>query len=329
MSANAGEAGTGGRLKVAKYWASSCGGCDISLLEIGPHLLELIEAADVVFWPCAADFKYQDVAGYPDGSIDVCLSNGGIRSSEQEEIARLLRRKSRTLVAYGTCAMDGGIPALANLSTIPDIMAAAYHDSPSTPNPDRVEPAPTTPMPCGDLALPTLYPQVLRLSDVGEVDYKIPGCPPQAHQVWKVLQAVVTGAVPARNNAAIVGCDDKVVCDECPREKRKVRIKRFLRPYERVPEPDWCLLEQGFVCMGPATRSGCGAPCLKANLACRGCYTSPADVPDRGTAMIGAIGSLVDATTEEKAHEIVGEIVDPVGTFYRFNLASSMLKGQR
>src|SRR5512139_773892 len=135
------EAGPGERkkLKIGMYWAAGCGGCDISLLEIGPHLLELIEAADIVFWPCAADFKYQDVAAYPDGSIDVCLFNGGIRSSEQEEIARLLRRKSKTMVAYGACAIDGGIPALANLSTVADIMAAAYHESPSTPNEGRVE----------------------------------------------------------------------------------------------------------------------------------------------------------------------------------------------
>jgi F420-non-reducing hydrogenase small subunit len=104
-----------GKLRVAMYWASSCGGCDISLLEIAEHLLELIEAADIVFWPCVADFKYRTVADYPDGHIDVCLFNGAIRSSEHEEVARLLRRKSRTLAAYGACAMDGGIPALAYL----------------------------------------------------------------------------------------------------------------------------------------------------------------------------------------------------------------------
>lgn len=329
MSANGGTGAATGKLKVAKYWAASCGGCDISLLEIGPHLIELIEAADVVFWPCVADFKYADVAAYPDGYIDVCLFNGGIRSSEQEEIARLLRRKSKTLVAYGACAVDGGIPALANLSTVEAVKASSYFESPSAPNPGRVEPQPITPTPYGDLELPRLYPQVLRLCDVVEVDYQIPGCPPQAHQVWKVLQAVVAGAVPARNQAVVVGCDDKVVCDECPREKRKARIKAFVRPHEKVPEPDWCLLEQGFVCLGPATRSGCGAPCLKANLGCRGCYTASGDVTDRGTAMIGAVGSVIDATTEERAQEIVAQIVDPVGTFYRFSLASSILKGRR
>jgi F420-non-reducing hydrogenase small subunit len=119
------------------------------------------------------------------------------------------------------------------------------------------------------------------------------------------------------------------VCDECHREKRRVRVKEFKRPHLAIPEPNWCLLEQGFVCLGPATRSGCGAPCIKANLPCRGCYTAPADVTDRGTAMIGAIGSILDAATEERAQEMIARIVDPVGTFYRFSLASSMLKGRR
>jgi len=328
MNPDAGKT-TNGKLKVAKYWASSCGGCDISLLEIGPHLLELIEAADVVFWPCAADFKYKDVAAYPDGYIDVCLFNGAVRSSEHEAVARLLRKKSKTLVAYGTCAIDGGIPALANLTTVAGIYEAVYHQNPSLDNPGGVEPATSFETAFGDLDLPHTYPQVLRLADVVEVDYQIPGCPPQAPQVWKVLQAVVAGQVPARNAAVTVGCDDKVVCDECPREKRQVRVKSFTRSHQGVPVPDWCLLEQGFVCLGPATRSGCGALCVKANLGCRGCYTGSPNVEDRGTAMISAIGSIIDATTEEQAREIVGQIVDPAGTFYRFSMASSSLKGRR
>ena len=85
MTAGATRQRQPGKLRVGMYWASSCGGCDISLLEIAEHLLELIEVADIVFWPCVADFKYRDVAGYPDGHIDVCLFNGAIRSSEQEE----------------------------------------------------------------------------------------------------------------------------------------------------------------------------------------------------------------------------------------------------
>jgi len=319
MSAN-------GKLKVGMYWASSCGGCDISLLEIGARILDLVQVADVAFWPCAADFKYRDVAGYPDGHLDVCFYNGGVRNSEQEEVARLLRKKSRTLVAYGACAADGGIPALANYKTTREIFRAVYHENPSIDNPAGVEPQPEVAVETGTLHLPRFYPAVLQLGDIVPVDYIIPGCPPQADRVWETIQAVVTGAVPPNNSGLRVGCGTRTVCDECPREKRLVKIKEFRRHHEFRPEPGWCLLEQGLLCMGPATRSGCGALCIKADMRCEGCYGPPAAVEDQGAAMIGALGGLLDATTEERAREMINEIVDPVGTFYRFTTSSSLLK---
>lgn len=318
-----------GKLRVGVYWASSCGGCDISVLEIAEHLLELIEVADIVFWPCVADFKYATVAGYPDRYIDVCLSSGAIRSSEQEEIARLLRAKSRTLIAYGACAMDGGIPALANLKSAAEIYEAVYQSNPTLHNPGKVVPLPRVATPHGDLTLPRFYPQVLRLADIVAVDYQVPGCPPVGEQVWKVLQAVAAGEVPPRNEEARVGCEGKSVCDECHREKRKTRIGEFKRPHLSVPEPNLCLLEQGYVCLGAATRSGCGALCTRAELPCRGCYGAAGLSRDQGTAMLSAVGSLIDATTEAQAREIVEQIPDPTGTFYRFSLASSALRARR
>jgi len=317
------------KLKVGMYWAASCGGCDVSLLEIGPHILELIQIADVAFWPCAADFKYQHVADYPDEYMDVCFFNGAIRSSEQEEIARLLRKKSKSLIAYGECAIDGGIPALANLTTPEEIFDAAYRDNPSLDNPSGVIPRAVTDCEFGQLEIPRFYQQVLRLKDIVKVDYEIPGCPPQAERVWEAIGAVTGGAVPLKNKNVKVACFDKSVCEECPREKRQEKIKQFKRPHQVRPEPDWCYLEQGLVCLGPATRSGCGALCIKGGLPCRGCYGPSGDVKDQGTAMVGAIGAILAAETEEKAQQLVGQIADPTGTFYRFSMASSMLKTKR
>jgi F420-non-reducing hydrogenase small subunit len=154
---------TNGKLKVGMYWASSCGGCDISLLEIGTRILDLIQIADVVFWPCAADFKYATVAGYPDEYIDVCFYNGGVRNSEQEEVARLLRKKSKTLIAYGACAAGGGIPALANLKSRAEIYDVVYHHNPSIDNREGVEPQPVHATPFGDLEVLEFDTAVLRL----------------------------------------------------------------------------------------------------------------------------------------------------------------------
>ena len=73
-----------GKLKLGLYWAASCGGCEIAVVELREKLLIVDQVADIVFWPCAMDFKYKDVEGYPDGYIDVCMFNGAIRTSENE-----------------------------------------------------------------------------------------------------------------------------------------------------------------------------------------------------------------------------------------------------
>ena len=114
------------KLKVALYWAASCGGCEIAQLQIGDKLLKLVEAADIVFWPVAIDVKYKDVESMPDKSIDACLMNGAIRNSEQEHMAKLLREKSKVMIAYGSCAYEGCIPGLANMFNKQMIFDRAY-----------------------------------------------------------------------------------------------------------------------------------------------------------------------------------------------------------
>ena len=128
------------------YWAASCGGCEIAQLEIGDKILKLAEAADIVFWPVAIDAKVHHVEAMEDKSIDLCLFNGAIRTSEQEYMARLLRRKSKVLVAFGSCASEGCIPGLANLHTRAEIFDNSYQETASTENPDRVRPQVKTEM---------------------------------------------------------------------------------------------------------------------------------------------------------------------------------------
>ena len=103
------------KLKIAFYWAASCGGCEIAVLDINEKILDVVQAADIVFWPVALDVKYKDVEAMPDKFIDVCFFNGSIRTEEQEHMAKLLRQKAKTLVAFGSCAHEGCIPGLANL----------------------------------------------------------------------------------------------------------------------------------------------------------------------------------------------------------------------
>ena len=127
------------------------------------------------------------------------------------------------------------------------------------------------------------------------------------------------------------------VCEECPLEKDVKTITQFYRPYEITPEPGICLLEQGIVCLGPATRSGCGALCPQVNMGCRGCYGPLEGVEDQGARMLTAIASVVDvghtgdtdADLERNLDKVLDTLVDPAGTFYRFSMAHSILHRAR
>jgi F420-non-reducing hydrogenase small subunit len=311
--------------KLALYWAASCGGCDIAILELHEKVLEIDANFELVFWPAAMDAKYADVEAMEPETIDVCLFNGAIRSSENEHLAQLLRSRSKTLVAFGSCAHEGCIPGLANTVRQDDIMRWVFHESPSTDDGNGAEPGVRCTLPEGEVELPELHESVRALDQVVDVDYYIPGCPPQPHRVWEALEHLVAGK-PLPPKGSVLGAGQETCCEECTRTRQEKRIRRFVRPHEILPEPDACLLDQGVVCLGPATRSGCGALCPSAGAACRGCYGPPPNVRDQGAKMISALASVVDATDEDEIRGILDGIEDPVGTFYRFSLAHSMLK---
>jgi len=263
----------------------------------------------------------------PDKSIDVCLFNGAIQNSEQEHMAHLLRAKSKVLVAYGSCAYEGCIPGLANLFTRQDIFQRVYRESPSTVNPDGVFPQPEYEVPEGTLTLPKIYDTVKTLGQTVEVDYFVPGCPPVGKQTWAVLEAVVTGNLPPRGS--IVGAGTKAVCEECPRPREDKKVKAFYRPHEIIPDPNKCLLDQGILCAGIATREGCGALCPSAGMPCTGCYGPPEGVLDQGARFLSAVASIIDADDSDQVAKVIDAIRDPVGTFYRYSLPSSLLRRAR
>ena len=312
-----------GKLKLGLNWAASCGGCDIAIVELREKILDLDAAADILFWPVAMDFKYKDVRAMPDGHMDVVLFNGAIRTSENEELAHLLRKKTKVLVAFGSCAHEGCIPGLGNLFDRQSIFERVYLMSESVDNPNGYLPQTTYQRPEGETHIPKFYNTVKTLDQVTEVDYYVPGCPPQAPQIWAVIVAILGGNLPPKGS--VVGANEKTVCDECKHKREEKRIKKFYRPHEIIPDSTRCLFDQGIICSGPATRGGCGALCPSVNMPCRGCYGPPPGVVDQGAALLSAVASVVDADTEEEAARIVGEIVDPIGTFYRFGLPKSLL----
>jgi len=318
--------------KMALYWAASCGGCEIAVVRLYEKILDVVEHFEIVLWPCIMDFKYKDVEALPDKSILITLFNGAIRNSEQEYMARMLREKSQVLVAYGACAHLGGIPGLGNVTNRQGIFESSYRETPSTVNEEGTYPQLRHQVPEGELTLPEFYDTVRALNQVVPVDYYMPGCPPTKEQTEKVVQLliqVVTEGAELPPAGSVIGASQKTVCEDCPRTKEEKAIKAIYRIYEIIPEPERCLLEQGILCMGPATRGGCGALCISVNMPCRGCFGPPAGVMDQGAKMLSAVASIYEGKDEEEIARMVEEVVDPAGTLYRFGLADSMLRRKR
>ncbi len=314
------------KLKFAFYWAASCGGCEVAVLDIHEAILEVMEVADIVFWPVAIDIKYKDVEAMEDGYIDVCLFNGAIRNDEQEHMAHLMRKKSKVLVAFGSCAHTGGIPGLGNLANKKEIFDRAYISSPSTSNPEHIVPVPEFEVPEGKLTIPTFYDTVETLDQVVDVDYYIPGCPPPPSLVVGAVRAIASGNLPPKGS---ILAPDLAVCDECDREKTDKRVGEIKRVIYDTPDPDVCLLEQGFMCMGPATRGGCEAKCIDANMPCTGCGGILPGAMEQGSAMVSALATVMGLENEKDAdfdfEAMLAKLKDPVGTFYKYSLPSSII----
>ena len=317
------------KLKLGFYWAASCGGCEIAVLDINEKILDVVKIADIVFWPVAMDVKYRDVEAMPDKHIDICFFNGSIRTEEQEHMAKLLRQKSKTLVAFGSCAQEGCIPGLANLYDRKEIFNKVYQESKSIANPKRIVPKTTTETKEGVLKLPEFYDTVKTLDQTVDVDYYLPGCPPPVKLIATAVEAIANNKLPPKGS---VLAPLKSVCDECPRKKENKRISKIYRVHEKIPEPEKCLLEQGIICMGPATRSGCEAQCLTVDMPCTGCGGPCPNSPEQGAAMISALASILglegetEHYTQEDIDNLMNQIKDPLGTFYMYSLPSSILR---
>ncbi len=308
-------------IKVANEWLSVCGGCEVTILDIGEPLLDLLPKLEFVHMPVLMDHKLFGQTGEKEKmdipEADVGLISGGIRNEEHIEIVQEMRKKCKTLIAIGSCACFGGIPALANQSTREDLLEKIYRGSVSTdsaPNPSE--------------NLPPLTDRVYAVDEKVKVDAYIPGCPTSPVLIAEALTALLEGkpySIPERS-----------VCDDCPLKREKKAITSVKRPLESILDlksgeklaGSRCFMERGYLCLGPVTRSGCYRSgeavdevhtprCVKGNMPCRGCFGPIRKGVNPMVDMMGAISSIgLDAKL----------IPDRAATFNRYIGAQGRLR---
>lgn len=315
--------------KLAFYWCAACGGCDEVVLDLEEKLLDVVSSAAIVFWPVALDFKRHDLEAMADASILAAFVSGAIRTTEQEEMVRLLRSKSQLMFAFGSCSHLGGVPGLANLWTRDTIFQTVYTENRSTPNPNGTLPQMKIGEDGRELSLPGFFDTVRTLDQVVAVDYYLPGCPPTPKILLAAVNQLLGGQLPEKG---AVLAPDHALCEDCPRKDshpEHLALDEFKRPQEIRIDEGTCLLAQGILCLGPATRAGCEAQCIKGNMPCTGCFGPTSRVRDFGGKALSAIASLTAAKEEGGILRAFENVPDPTGTFYRYSLPSSLLRRRR
>lgn len=303
-------------LKVVEEWLNACGGCEISILNVGDTLVDLFSQLDFVHIPMLMDHKHygqlgeKEVMDIPEA--DVGIITGGIRNEEHKHVAEEMGKRCKTIVALGSCATHGGIPAQANMFQKQEILEEIYGKSKTT-NPADIP----------SQNVPPWLDRVYAVDEVIKVDILVPGCPPHPDCIQDVIKDLLEGKAEWK-------LPEKSVCDTCPtiREKKTLAgaVKRCFENLAFNPEegPDKmrCINEQGFFCMGPVTLGGCagrtGVPrCIAARMSCRGCFGPIRKGANPMVDMMGAMTSIgLDAKT----------LVDRRAMFNRFIGAHNMLR---
>jgi F420-non-reducing hydrogenase small subunit len=240
------------RIRLAMVSLSTCAGCSAVFLD-QEGLDRVLEVADLAYCPMLVD---QDQIP----EADVALIEGVVRLEEDVDVLREARRKSQVVIAWGTCACYGGIPAHANRYELEDLIQETYGQTYDAyayylSGAGGIERA--TYQEEGIAVLRKAY----KLDGFVRVDYYVPGCPPTAEHLLQLYDEL-TGR-------SLMG-SKPLVCAECSRRPAK-RAVTSLEAFPRVGEEGTCFHSLGVLCMGFFTKGGCGAVCTRNGLPCWGC----------------------------------------------------------
>ncbi len=193
-------------------------GCQVQMTNIEDHLLDVLGVIDLAYWQLAS-------SGHMPEDYDVAIVEGAVTIEEHVRTLERLRRTASAVIAIGSCAVTGGIPALASAGDLEARYGCVYGAEGAAVACGRISPKP--------------------VHAVIDVDYRVPGCPIDTDEFVRVLSRALLGLADR--------IDDEPLCAVC---KMKENV---------------CFFERDEVCLGPITRSGCGARCVGFGRPCTAC----------------------------------------------------------
>jgi NAD-reducing hydrogenase small subunit len=177
------------KARVATAWMGGCSGCHMSFMDLDERLIELAAKMDLVYSPVI------DVKQFPE-NVDVTLVEGAVCNEEHLHQIRLIRERTKILIAFGDCAVAGNVTAMRNvLGSADEVLQRAYIEN--------VTLKPQLPLEPG--IVPALLPRVHPVHEIVEVDAFLPGCPPSADIIYFALSELLAGRKPDLTGRLIYG----------------------------------------------------------------------------------------------------------------------------
>lgn len=284
------------KISIAFFPLTTCSGCENVILDLWEFLSNsLTEDIDIVYFPLLADFEEPVY-------VDVGIITGSLRLAEDYDKLLKWRMKSRILIAFGSCSCYGGLPGLLNMLNISNVLKDVYGYSK-----DLVY---------EEYGLSKLSEYIRPLSEFIKIDITVPGCPPPKKIILNLFNSL-TGDISFK-------LLNKSLCMECPLNTGENKLVKDVKRFSLQPiDLNHCFLEQGVLCLGPVTLSGCDARCIKSNTPCRGCLGPLNGSDDAAFKFLSSLASTIsyDVHNIEK----LKTIRDLTGLLYRFTLPSSKL----
>ncbi|NHV06412.1 MAG: hypothetical protein HA495_03630 [Thaumarchaeota archaeon] len=213
------------KVKVGIFKLTSCAGCQMVIVHLEDSLLEINKYVSFEYFKMATS-KNEEMQ-----PVDIALVEGAVTTSEEVEELKEIRKNSKVLVAIGSCATTGGIPAMKNDTSQVELEKYVYKN-----------------------LIPLTSVKAYGLNEYVPVDAYLYGCPIEGDEFLQLMANLLAGISP-RFPAPSVCKECKIRGNYCLLVQGK---KACLGPITRAGCNALCP-SNGYPC------TGCRGPSLDSN----------------------------------------------------------------